>query len=120
MYHAVAGVASIGRDSAGLAGYETSYKAVWSASRSLGIVPKYQADWCVIMAGNAVITAVTASLCLFSGASAWPFSKRQSLSIGDIQTQALANANKVLAGTLNDGMTRGAGCTKDSVAVRKE
>lgn len=72
------------------------------------------------MAGNAVITAVTASLCLFSGVSAWPYSKRQSLSTDDIQKQALANANKVLDGTLADGLTRSAGCTKSNVAVRKE
>jgi tyrosinase len=73
-----------------------------------------------IMAGNAVITAVTASLCLLSGASAWPFSRRQALTTDDIQKQALANANKVLAGTLDDGMTRSSGCSKDTVAVRKE
>jgi tyrosinase len=72
------------------------------------------------MAGNAVIAAVTASLCLFSGASAWPFSKRQTLTTDDIQTQALANANKVLTGTLDDGMARSTGCSKDTVAVRKE
>jgi tyrosinase len=83
-------------------------------------VSKYQTERCATMAGNAVITAVTASLCLFSGASAWPFSKRQALTTDDIQTQALANANKVLAGTLDDGMTRSTGCRKDSVAVRKE
>jgi len=72
------------------------------------------------MVGNAVITAFTASLCLFSGASAWPFSRRQALSIADIQKQALANANKVLDGTLADGLTRGTGCNKNTVAVRKE
>lgn len=72
------------------------------------------------MAGKTVITAVTASLSLFSGASAWPFSKRQSLSLEDIQKQALANANKVLAGTLDDGMKRGTNCNSNTVAVRKE
>jgi tyrosinase len=86
----------------------------------LGPVSKYQAECPATMAGNAVITAITASLCLFSGASAWPFSKRQTLSIADIQKQALANAYKVLDGTLADGLTRGTGCNKDTVGVRKE
>ncbi|KAF2751521.1 Di-copper centre-containing protein [Sporormia fimetaria CBS 119925] len=72
------------------------------------------------MAGNAVVNAVLASLCLFSGASAWPFTTRQTLSIDAIQQQALANAQKVLAGTLSDGMTRPSSCNKDTVAVRKE
>ncbi|CAI6339633.1 unnamed protein product [Periconia digitata] len=71
------------------------------------------------MAGNTLLTAVTASLCLFSGVSAWPFNKRQALSIDDIQKQALTNANKVLEGTLADGMTREK-CTKDTVSIRKE
>ncbi|KAF2017739.1 Di-copper centre-containing protein [Aaosphaeria arxii CBS 175.79] len=71
------------------------------------------------MAGVAVVNALVASLCLFSGASAWPFGKRQTLSIEDIQKQALANAYKVLDGTISDGMTR-SGCTKANVAVRKE
>ena len=72
------------------------------------------------MAGNLVVNALVASLCLFSGASAWPASKRQTLSIDDIQKQALANAQKVLEGTLDDGLKRGEGCTKATVATRKE
>jgi tyrosinase len=72
------------------------------------------------MAGNAFITIVTTSLCLLSGTSAWPFSKRQALSIDDIQKQALVNAYKVLDGTLADGLTRNANCNKNTVAVRKE
>jgi tyrosinase len=72
------------------------------------------------MAGNAVITALVASLCIFSGASAWPFEKRQTLTIDTIATQALTNARKVLEGTLSDGLTRGSGCNKDTVAIRKE
>ncbi|KAF2476018.1 Di-copper centre-containing protein [Lindgomyces ingoldianus] len=75
------------------------------------------------MAWNAVFKIFVASLCLFSGSStAFPFSKRQttSLDIDTIQKQALANAYKVLDGTLSDGMTRGAGCTKSTVAIRKE
>ncbi|KAF2189202.1 Di-copper centre-containing protein [Zopfia rhizophila CBS 207.26] len=73
------------------------------------------------MAGNAVVQAIVASLCLFSGSTtAWPFSKRQTLTTEDIQKQALANAYKVLDGTLKDGMTRSNTCTKDNIAVRKE
>ena len=72
------------------------------------------------MAGGTIVNALVASLCLFSGASAWPFTTRQTLSIDDIQKQALANAQKVLDGSLSDGLTRSAGCTKDTVAVRKE
>lgn len=72
------------------------------------------------MAGNTVVSALVASLCLFSGTSAWPFSKKQSLSLEDIQTQAYVNAIKVLEGTLSDGLTRSPGCTKDTVAIRKE
>lgn len=72
------------------------------------------------MAGNTLFTAVTASLCLFSGVSAWPFTSRQTLTIDTIQKQALANAHKVLEGTLADGMTRGANCNKDTVSIRKE
>jgi tyrosinase len=72
------------------------------------------------MAGNTVVNALVASLCLFTGASAWPFAPRQALSIDDIAKQALANAQKVLDGTLSDGMTRGTNCNKDTVAIRKE
>lgn len=72
------------------------------------------------MVGSTVVNAFVASLCLFSGTSAWPFAKRQALSIESIQKQALANAQKVLEGTLSDGLTRSTGCTKDTVAIRKE
>lgn len=73
------------------------------------------------MAGNLVINAVLASLCLFSGASAWPFTKRQAaLTLDDVQKQALANAYKVLDGTLSDGLTRPSTCNRNTVAVRKE
>ncbi|KAK7186377.1 Di-copper centre-containing protein [Paraphaeosphaeria sporulosa] len=71
------------------------------------------------MAGHTVISLLTA-LCLFSGSSAFPFSKRQTLSTDDIQKQALANAYKVLDGTLADGMTRPSTCNKNTVSVRKE
>jgi tyrosinase len=71
------------------------------------------------MAYNAVATAVVASLCLVPGVSAWPFSKRQTLTLADVQKQATANAYAVLEGTLSDGMTRTT-CTKENVAVRKE
>ncbi|KAJ4358213.1 uncharacterized protein N0V89_002793 [Didymosphaeria variabile] len=66
------------------------------------------------MAGHAVISLLTA-LCLFSSASAFPFLKRQSLSIDDIQKQALNNAYKVLDGTLSDGITRTSTCNKNTV-----
>jgi tyrosinase len=72
------------------------------------------------MAGNAVVNALVASLCIFSGVDAWPFAKRQELTLDTIATQALANARKVLEGTLSDGLTRGAACNKDTVAIRKE
>ena len=75
------------------------------------------------MAGNAVVNAFVASLCLFSGASsAWPFSKREAAdpTLADVQTQALANAYAVLDGTLSDGLSRPSTCNKDTVAVRKE
>ncbi|KAH7138557.1 hypothetical protein B0J11DRAFT_19132 [Dendryphion nanum] len=72
------------------------------------------------MVGITVINAALASLCLFSGASAWPFEKRQTVTIEEIQKQALANSYKVLEGTLADGLTRSTGCTKDTVAIRKE
>ncbi|KAF1998609.1 Di-copper centre-containing protein [Amniculicola lignicola CBS 123094] len=74
------------------------------------------------MAGGTVLNALVAALCLFSSPSAAVpfFSKRQTLTTETIQAQALANAQKVLAGTLSDGLTRGAGCNKDTVAIRKE
>jgi tyrosinase len=72
------------------------------------------------MAGNVAVNAFVASLCFFSGASAWPYSKRQTVAIEDIQKQALANSMKVLDGTLSDGLTRSTGCTKDNVGIRKE
>jgi tyrosinase len=73
------------------------------------------------MAGKSVVNAVLASLCLFTGTSAWPFEKRQTaLTLDDVQKQASANAYKVLNGTLSDGLTRSSTCTKDTVAVRKE
>ncbi|PVI06676.1 Di-copper centre-containing protein [Periconia macrospinosa] len=61
------------------------------------------------MAPSSLLTAVTASLCLFSA-----------LTIDDIQKQATINANKVLEGTLSDGLTRGANCNKNTVSIRKE
>jgi tyrosinase len=73
------------------------------------------------MAGTAVVKALVASLCLFSGASASPFTKRQAtLTLDGVQKQALANAYKVLDGTLSDGLKRPATCNKNTVAVRKE
>jgi tyrosinase len=74
------------------------------------------------MAGRIFANALVASLCLFSGASAWPFSKRQAAptTLDDVQKLALANAYKVLNGTLPDGLTRPSTCNKDTVAVRKE
>jgi hypothetical protein len=72
------------------------------------------------MAGTSVIHAVVAALC-FTGASAWPFSRRQALSLQDVQKQALENAYKVLDGTLSDGLTnRPKTCTKETVSIRKE
>jgi tyrosinase len=72
------------------------------------------------MAGITVINAMLAALCL-TGASAWPFTKRQALTLQDVQTQALANTYKVLSGTLSDGLiNRPSTCNKDTVAVRKE
>lgn len=73
------------------------------------------------MAGNVLVKLLTA-LCLCSAATAFPFSKRQTLSIDDIQKQALANAYKVLDGTLSDGMQgkRPSTCNKNTVSVRKE
>ena len=73
------------------------------------------------MAGYTVVNALVASLCLFSGASAWPSTKRQAApTLDDVQKLALANAYKVLDGTLSDGMSRPTTCNKDTVAVRKE
>jgi tyrosinase len=72
------------------------------------------------MARKTVINAVLAALCL-TGAFAWPFSKRQALTLLDVQKQALENAYKVLDGTLSDGLTnRPTTCNKNTVAVRKE
>ena len=72
------------------------------------------------MAGSTVIKAVLAALC-FTGVSAWPFSKRQTLTLATVQQQALDNALKVLDGTLSDGLTnRPTTCNKNTVAVRKE
>ncbi|ORY12393.1 hypothetical protein BCR34DRAFT_299575 [Clohesyomyces aquaticus] len=73
------------------------------------------------MVGSTVFNAFVASLCIFSGLStATPLSKRQSLDLATIQTQAAANTLKVLDGTLSDGLTRGKGCNKDTLAIRKE
>jgi tyrosinase len=73
------------------------------------------------MTGNMMIHVFVASLCLFSGASAWPFTKRQATpTLDDVQKLALANAYKVLDGTLSDGLNRPSTCNKDTVAVRKE
>jgi tyrosinase len=72
------------------------------------------------MAGSTVVKAVVAALCL-TGASAWPFSTRQTLTLATVQKQALDNAFKVLDGTLSDGLTnRPSTCNKKTVAVRKE
>jgi tyrosinase len=72
------------------------------------------------MASTAIINVVLAALCL-TGASAWPFSRRQSLTLQDVQKQALENAFKVLDGTLSDGLTnRPSTCNKNTVAIRKE
>jgi tyrosinase len=73
------------------------------------------------MAGTVVVKALVASLLLFSGASASPFAKRQTtLTLDGVQKQALANAYKVLDGTLSDGLNRSSTCNTDTVAVRKE
>lgn len=57
----------------------------------------------------------------FTGASASPFSRRQTLDLASLNKQAIANAYKVLDGTLSDGLTnRPATCNKNTVAVRKE
>ncbi|KAH8723221.1 hypothetical protein GQ44DRAFT_761239 [Phaeosphaeriaceae sp. PMI808] len=72
------------------------------------------------MAGTTVINGVLAALCL-TGAFAWPFENRQSVTIETVQKQALANAYRVLEGTLSDGLTnRPSTCNKNTVAVRKE
>jgi tyrosinase len=73
------------------------------------------------VAGNKIIHAFVASLCLFLGASAWLFSRRQAaLSLDDVQKLALAKAYKVLDGTLFDCLSRPSTCSKDTVTVRKE
>ena len=73
------------------------------------------------MAGTTVIKVLVASLSLFSGASAWPSTKRQTLTADQIQIQALANAYKVLDSTLSDGLTnRKTTCNKETVSIRKE
>ncbi|RYN16947.1 hypothetical protein AA0112_g12291 [Alternaria arborescens] len=73
------------------------------------------------MAGTAVVKALVASLLLGSGASSSPLVKRQTtLTLDGVQEQALANAYKVLDGTLSDGLNRSTSCNKDTVAVRKE
>ncbi|KAF2112089.1 hypothetical protein BDV96DRAFT_614416 [Lophiotrema nucula] len=66
--------------------------------------------------------ALAASLALFSGATAFPFSasKRQTLAIDDISKQAYANALKVLNGSISDGLTRKTECNPNTVAIRKE
>jgi tyrosinase len=73
-----------------------------------------------MMAGTTVINVLLAALC-FTGTSAWPFSKRQTLTLQGVQKQALDNAFKVLDGTLSDGLTnRPSTCNKNTVAIRKE
>jgi tyrosinase len=72
------------------------------------------------MAGTMLSKALVVALCL-TGASAWPFSKSQTLTLQVVQKQALENAFKVLDGTLSDGLTnRPSTCNKNTVAVRKE
>jgi tyrosinase len=72
------------------------------------------------MAKITVVNVVLAALC-FTGVGAWPYSKRQALSLADVQRQALDNTFKVLEGTISDGLTnRPSTCNKDTVAVRKE
>jgi tyrosinase len=67
-----------------------------------------------------IVKAVVAALCL-TGVSAWPFSKRQTLTLAAVQKQALDNALKVLDGTLSDGLTnRPSTCNRKTVGVRKE
>jgi tyrosinase len=73
--------------------------------------------------GRTLLQAVTASLGLFSlfpaSVTASPLVERQTLTADQIAAQALANAYKVLNGTLQDGMTHTA-CTKDKLQVRRE
>lgn len=72
------------------------------------------------MAGRTFAKAIVAVL-YFTGASASPFSRRQTLDLASLNKQAIANAYKVLDGTLSDGLTnRPATCNKNTVAVRKE
>ncbi|KAF1830299.1 Di-copper centre-containing protein [Decorospora gaudefroyi] len=75
------------------------------------------------MAGNVLVNALVASLCLFSGGvSSSPVNKREveDPTLDEVAKQALTNAYKVLDGTLSDGTTRSSECTKDTVAVRQE
>jgi tyrosinase len=72
------------------------------------------------MTATTVVNTVLAAL-YFTGVSAWPFSKRQALTLQHVQKQALDNTFKVLSGTLNDGLTnRPSTCNHNTVAVRKE
>lgn len=72
------------------------------------------------MSGPTFAKIFLLALCL-TGASAWPFSTRQTVTLEDLQKQALENAYKILEGTFSDGLTnRPSTCTKDKVAVRKE
>ncbi|KAF1914270.1 hypothetical protein BDU57DRAFT_578059 [Ampelomyces quisqualis] len=72
------------------------------------------------MTRTTVIYAIVAALC-FTGASAWPFSRRQAVTLQDVQQQALDNAYKILNGTLSDGLTnQQKTCTKETVAIRRE
>jgi tyrosinase len=73
------------------------------------------------MAGAAVFKVLVASVLLFSSASASPFAKNQTtLTLDDVQKQALANSYKVLDGTLSNGLNGSSSCNKYTVAVRKE
>jgi tyrosinase len=72
------------------------------------------------MTGTTVVNTILAALC-FTSVSAWPFSKRQTLTLQEVQKQTLDNAYKVLDGTLSDGLTnRASTCNENTVAVRKE
>ncbi|KAL6706425.1 hypothetical protein ACN47E_005531 [Coniothyrium glycines] len=73
------------------------------------------------MARNIGICLALAAAFLLPGTAAWPTEKRQTkLTLGKVQEQALANAYRVLDGTLSDGLTRLSSCNKDTVAVRRE
>lgn len=73
--------------------------------------------------GKTLLQAITASLGLFTlfpaSVVAAPLVERQTLTADQIASQALANAYKVLNGTLSDGMTH-TKCTKDSLQIRRE